>query len=170
MVNRYVPVGKILRPHGTKGDIKVWPYFHNKDFYLNLKEVRIIKGENQEVDFQILKAAAHHEIIVFHLSGVDSIPDGLELRGTEVLVASDRLEKLPSHDYYWHDLEGLAVFTTEGRKIGQIVDFIDTGSNQVLSVRGEKGEVLIPAIKEVITEVDLEGRKIYIKSVEGLLD
>lgn len=170
MVNQYVPVGRILKTHGLKGDLKVWPYFHSKAFYLDLKEVRIVTGENTETDFQVLKAVAQNDCIIYHLSGIDTIDDGTMLKGLEVLIAADRLEKLPSHDYYWHDLEGLTVYSKDGAKIGQVVDFIDTRSNQVLSIIGEKGEVLIPAIRDVITEVDLERKRIIINPVEGLLD
>lgn len=163
-------MGKIVRPHGIKGGLKIWPYLEKEGFYLELKEVRLVSIQAEGLDVQVFRAFKQRDHIIYYLQGIDSIEAGEVWRGGEIAVPPERFEKLPLHNYYWHELEGLMVYTEDGRNIGQIKDFLQTGANQVLVVMGNQGEVLVPAIKMVIVQVDLEGKKVIINPLEGLLD
>ncbi len=170
MVDKYVPVGKVVRTHGIKGGLKIWPYLEKQDLYLQLQEVRLISGEDQGQNVQVLKAFVQKNHIIYYLDGIDSIEAGETWRGHEIAVPPEKFDKLPLFDYYWHELEGLTVFTAQGQNVGQITDFFQTGANHVLVVMTPRGELLIPAIKSVITQVDLEGKRVIIDPLEGLLD
>lgn len=169
-MEKYVPVGKVVRPHGIKGGLKIWPYLDKESFYLELKELRLLSREAVSLDCRVVKAFKQKGHIIYYLKGIDSIEAGELWRGSEIAVPPDKFEKLPLDDYYWHELDGLTVYTLSGQNVGRIVDFLQTGANPVLVVMGDRGEVLIPAIKSIVTQVNLDERKIIINPLEGLLD
>jgi len=94
----------------------------------------------------------------------------LTLNGSELYVGLSQLPVPDEDEYYWRDLIGLAVVTDQGLELGTIVDIFETGSSDIYVVRGETKEYLIPAIADVITLVDVPGKKMIITPLDGLLD
>jgi 16S rRNA processing protein RimM len=93
------------------------------------------------------------------------------LRNTLIEIPEEELPVLPEGEYYVHDLEGIEVVTTGGEVIGQLEEVIQTGSNDVYLVRrrGQK-DILIPALDDIVREVDLDARRMTVEVVPGLLD
>jgi 16S rRNA processing protein RimM len=92
------------------------------------------------------------------------------LVGNELCLKRCNLPKLTEDEYYWSDLIGLQVETDDGILLGVIFDIFETGSSDIYVVRNEKREYLIPAIGDVVKQVDLDSGKIIITPLEGLLD
>ena len=94
----------------------------------------------------------------------------MPLNGSELYVKLSQLPDPDEGEYYWRDLIGLTVVTDLGVELGSLVDIFETGSSDIYVVRGESKEYLIPAIADVITLVDLPGKKMIITPLDGLLD
>jgi len=103
------------------------------------------------------------------LTGINSPEAVAELRGQFLEVAESARSPLDDDQYYRSDILGLNVETTTGERIGTVVDFMATGANDVLVVRGPLGEALIPMVADVIHQVDVAGRRLTIEPLEGLL-
>ena len=107
--------------------------------------------------------------LLIKLRGIDTPWDADALRGALLETPIDEAAVLPEGVYYQHQVIGLAVRTTDGRHLGALADIIETGSNDVYVVRGPDGEVLIPAIPDVVREVDMANGVITIEALPGLL-
>jgi 16S rRNA processing protein RimM len=104
------------------------------------------------------------------LKGISSIAEAEKYRGAKILVPKQALKKEADGEYFWYELLGLAVYLESGRCLGEIAQIIPTGSNDIYVVREGEAEILIPGTHEVVREIDLEGRKMIISPMEGLLD
>ena len=111
------------------------------------------------------------DMVILKLEGVDDAAIVDTLRGRDLSIPLDKLAKLPQDSYYQHDILGIRVVTLAGREVGTIIDIMETGSNDVYVVRGEDGpQILLPAIKDVVKQVDLIRQMMYIEPMAGLLD
>ena len=106
---------------------------------------------------------------VLKLSGIDDRNESETLRGKLLEVPESELMRLPQDTYFQHQIVGLEAVTTDGRKLGTIAEILQTGSNDVYVVKGER-EHLIPAIGDVVKEVDLEAGRLVVDAIPGLLD
>lgn len=111
----------------------------------------------------------HRGRAILKLTTTDSVEDAEKLRGRLLEVPRAELHTLPQDQYYQFQLLGLEVWTTGGELLGRIDRILPTGSNDVYVVPREEGEVLIPAIEDVVKSVDLESGRITIETIEGLL-
>ena len=103
------------------------------------------------------------------LSGVNSIDQATALRGSEILIRKDSLKK-NQDEFFWYELLGLHVYLTTGEYLGVLKEIFPTGSNDVYVVKNRGREVLIPAIHQVIKEIDIPRKKMSISPLKGLLD
>jgi 16S rRNA processing protein RimM len=110
-------------------------------------------------------------MLLLKFSGINDATTAETLRKQDIFIPLDQLAQLPPDSYYQHDILGLQVATLAGRDVGVIVDIIETGSNDVYVVESpQKQQFLIPAIKEVIKQIDLIRHMMYIDPLVGLLD
>ena len=107
--------------------------------------------------------------LLIKLHGVDTRWDAEDFRGALLETPIDEAAQLPEGEYYQHQVIGLAVRTTDGRDLGALADIIETGSNDVYVVRGPDGECLIPAIPDIVRDVDMQAGVITVEPVPGLL-
>lgn len=161
-----VPIGKIIGAHGIKGEVKVFPYGELEDF--ELKTV-LVSAKEAVKSFTVKRVRKHKEVYILELEGVSVRNDAEALIGAEVGVPKDELPELDEDEYYYMDLVGMDVMTDEGKYLGSISNVIATGSNDVFEVDGPFGTVLIPALDNIIIEVDAVGRKVTVRLMEGLL-
>lgn len=111
------------------------------------------------------------DMVVLKLGGIEDADAAETLRNFDITIPLSQLAILPPDSYYQHDILGLHVCTVEGRDVGKIVDIMITGSNDVYVIKAaDGGQVLIPAIKEVVKQVDLIRKMMYIEPIRGLLD
>jgi len=167
----FIAIGKILTTHGHKGELKVQPLTDFPERFQTGEEVwldrdgRLSKHEIETVRY-------HRQWIILRLSGVEDMSAAEELRGVLIKVPEDRVYPLPEGHYYIFQLVGLPVLTEEGDFLGILKEILPTGSNDVYRVcHPETGrEILLPAIKDCIKSIDLEGRRILVKLLPGLID
>ncbi len=157
-------VGHILGPVGTKGEVKIRVDTDFPDRFSPGGSVYLDDGA-----LEIESSRPHKQHLVLKLAGIDTRTEAETLRGRARTVPRSELRSLPEGEYYAFQIIGLDVVTTGGESVGQIVDIMMTASNDVYVVQGDRGEVLIPAIEDVVKSIDLDSRMVVIEAIEGLL-
>ena len=161
----FITVGKILALWGIKGKLKVEVV---TDF-----PQRFAPGSTVYIDRQpvtIDSTEWHKGKAIIKLNTIDSIEDAQRLRGKLIEIHHSQVYPLPEGQYYHFQLIGLEVWTTQGELLVNITEILTAESNDNYVVRGAKGEVLIPAIDDVVKSVDLARGRITIEAIEGLLN
>ena len=120
--------------------------------------------------FEVEWTHHHKKGVLLKLAGVATPEQAEALRGALVFVPAAEAVPLSEGQYYWHQIIGLDVQTSDGRQLGRISDILRTGSNDVYVVRSDRGELLIPAIEDVVKEIDLARRRMIVEPMPGLLD
>ncbi|EJO5348199.1 16S rRNA processing protein RimM [Clostridium botulinum] len=159
-MKEFLAVGEIINTHGVKGEVKVYPLTDDMKRFKKLKEV-FIDGEKRK----ILSCKLQPKNVVLKIQGIDSIEEANKYRRKLLEIKRENSIKLPEGSYFIADLMECKVIDEEGIEIGQITDVIKTGSNDVYEVKGKK-EVLVPAIKDIVTDIDIENKIITIKPLE----
>jgi 16S rRNA processing protein RimM len=165
-----IPVGKIIGSHGVRGQVKVYSYSGNLESLRAVRTVVLKSPQGDLNEVQLTGVTPNAGKIIIGLKDVADINQVPPLVGSEVCLLRSQLPEPEENEYYWRDLIGLEVVTTDGTVIGSLVDIFETGSNDVYVVRSGEREHLIPAVASVISSVDLEGGRMVITPLEGLLD
>ncbi|NEZ46063.1 16S rRNA processing protein RimM [Clostridium niameyense] len=156
----FLSIGEIINTHGIKGEVKVYPLTDDIKRFKNLKKV-FINGQEKN----ILGCKFKNKFPVLKIEGIDSIEEANRYRNKYLEIKKEDAVKLPEGSYFIADLVECTVVDEEGNTIGAMKDVMETGSNDVYVVQGEK-EILIPAIKQIITNIDIENKIITIKPLE----
>jgi len=160
--------GKIVKTHGLRGCLKVLSFLESQNILDGLDFVYLESKSGQKSRYEIKKLTPSGKFLFLDLKGVVDVDAAQTLVGSMLLFPRDLLAILPEDEYYWQDIIGLEVYTTDGRHLGRIESIFPTGSNDVYVCRGDKGETLIPAIADAILRIDLEERRMTVKLLEGL--
>ena len=167
-MQKLLEIGQIVNSYGIKGFLKVVPYTDDITRFDNLKTIYIEKN-NKLVEMQIEEVRYHNNLVLLKLKGIDDINDTLEYKNCYIKIDRKDAVELPKNSYFIVDLIGLEVYTEEGALIGTLVDVFPTGSNDVYVVKDELGkQILLPAIGDVIKDVQLENKKMVVHLIEGL--
>jgi 16S rRNA processing protein RimM len=160
----FIAVGHILASYGVKGKLKVkietdFPqrFTPGAKVYINRQPMTIDSAE------------WHSGKLVIKLNTIDSREDAQKLQGKTVEIYRSQVHSLPEGQYYHFQLIGLEVWTTQGEFLGNITEILATESNDNYVVRGTKGEILIPAIEDVVKSIDLDKGCLVIEPITGLL-
>jgi 16S rRNA processing protein RimM len=165
----WATIGIIVAPFGVHGELKVRLLTDIPDRFAKLDIVHV-GPEHTRYPIQSVRPYKG-EMIVLKLDDIKDANAAESLRNLDIQIPESKLAKLPPDSYYQHDILGLHVFTMDGRDLGHITDIIVTGSNDVYTIRTSDGkQVLIPAIKDVIKQIDLIRHTMYIDPLPGLLD
>ena len=162
-------IGTISSTHGIRGEVKVYPITDDISRFDDLKEVVLDTGrEHINLEIEGVKYFKNQAILKF--KGIDNINDIEKYKGKSLLVDRENAVKLRKDEYFIADMIGLQVYTEDGEAFGVLKDVLETGANDVYIIDSPKhGEVLIPAIKQCILDVDIEGQKMTIHLMEGLV-
>jgi 16S rRNA processing protein RimM len=162
--------GEVVRPHGLDGRLKIRSYAQSEKSFLQSGVIFLKPRSGGTRAFTVSSVKPHKNNVLLTLKGLDSLEEAEEYRGAAVFIRRDSLVQEETDEYFWFDLIGLEVYLDTGKYIGTIHHILPTGSNDVYVVREGETEVLVPAIHEVVKEIDLDARKMMITEMEGLLD
>lgn len=168
---RLIAVGEVGRPHGVRGDVRVTPLTDRPERFRTLREcVLWDEARDRRAPCRIRGVRWHGEALVLSLAGCDTPEAAAALRGWLLAVPeSEAMPPPPGHFYPWQ-LEGARVVTEDGREVGRLLR-VEPGAAQDLWVVGEGGrEHLVPAVAQIVLEVDVAGRRVVIRPPEGLLE
>jgi len=161
---QFIVVGRVVAPWGARGEIKVEVMTDFPDRFSPQEEVHI-----DSRPMTIERSRWHRGRVILKLATIDSVEAAQGLRGRFLEVPQSQLRPLPKDEYYQYQLLGLEVWTTGGELLGRIANILPTGSNDVYIVPSRHGELLIPAIEDVVKSVELERGRIVIEVIKGLL-
>jgi 16S rRNA processing protein RimM len=166
----FIVIGRISKPHGVKGEVRI-DYFNpeNPRFFSHYQTIFLQGDEKSLHPYRLLAVRPHKKFILAQLEGIQSRAEAEQLRGKVVFIDPAELPPLEADEYYWRDILGMRVVSETGENMGTVKEIVSTGSNDVYVVRKEAQEFLIPATKDVIMSIDMEGRTMVIRPLEGLL-
>jgi len=165
-----VAIGKVVRVHGLRGDVRVRSLSDVPDRFTTLTQVTVEGpgGVRRPLAVRAVRPIGTDYLVSFE--GIETPEAATPLVGSLLQIEEDQAAPLPDGQYYQHDLVGMDVRTEVGLPLGTLADILPTGANAVFVVRGADGrEHLIPATKEVVRAVDVPGRQMTIRQVPGLL-
>ncbi|MGA3245086.1 MAG: ribosome maturation factor RimM [Bacteroidota bacterium] len=165
-----IAVGRITRGVGLKGELNVAVLTDTMQRFEKLKTVWVGADESQTVKHTITAVRVTSSAVVLKLKEIDSRTAADSLRGQLVFVAAKDAVVPNKGSYFIHDIIGMNVETESGKTIGTVREVMELPANDVWVVGGAGGEILIPAIKDVIRSVDVQRRRVVIRPLEGLLE
>ncbi len=166
----YLQIGKIVNTHGVRGEVKLIPLTDNPNRFDELEWVFIEKeGKMDKHTIQQVKYTKGSVMIKF--TSINSVDEAEQYRDCFVLVDRENAVKLPENSYFICDILGCSVFDEKGVLLGELVDILQTGSNDVYVIRNQSGkEILLPALKSVVSSISLEQQRIDVIIPKGLVD
>jgi 16S rRNA processing protein RimM len=165
----YVVVGRITRPHGIRGELRMVPDTDFPDRLASLSEAVLLK-DGRPTPVRVASVRPHGTDVLIKLAGIDSITTAEVWRGAELAVPRAQAPQLPQGRHYVFEVVGLRVITEAGQEVGTVREVLRTGSNDVYIVRGGDREYLIPAISSVVLSIDPAAGRMVIRPLAGLLE
>lgn len=162
-------VGVITSTHGIRGEVKVFPTTDDPRRFLDLTQVLLDTGR-ERIPMKIQNVRFFKQFVILKFEGLDNINEVERYRRCPLLVERKDAVPLEEDEYFVADMLGVEVLMEDGARFGTLKDVIETGANDVYVIDSlEHGEVLIPAIKECILEVDIPGGRMKIRLMDGLI-
>jgi len=161
----YTAVGRILRPHGLRGEVRVQVFAEGAP---NLQRGRRVWLEDRQLT--VLRARPDRDAWIIQFDGMTDRTDAERYYQVLLEVPDSQVRRSDDESFFVHEIVGLRVVTEDGRELGRVVDVLQTGANDVYVVRGEAGELLVPAVGDVVKQIDLHESFISITPLAGMLD
>lgn len=162
-------IGKVLRPHGVRGLLKIKSYADSDATFLRAGKVYLSTPEGKMDRWELLSIKPQKGHFLMELKGLRTRDKAEEYRNADIYIEKDVLVK-EEGEFFWYELLGLKVYLVTGEYLGSIVQIMPTGSNDIYVVQEGDKEYLIPAIEDVIKEIDIKNKKMIIDPLEGLLE
>ena len=169
-MEQFLRVGVISSTHGIRGEVKVYPTTDDPERFLDLDEVILDTGrEHKILEIEGVKFFKNQVILKF--KGYDNINDIEKYLKKDLLVVREHAVELGENENFIADLIDMEVVTDEGKVLGTLTDVIETGANDVYAVKTPEGkEILLPAIRDCILDVNVDEKRMTVHVMEGLLD
>ena len=170
MNKKNIYIGKILRPHGLKGEISIRCLLEDESSLDHLREI-ILKRDNASQAASISSWRYYAKGILISLRGVDDRNAAEDLAGAEIYAHPEDLPKSDPDDIFLHELVGCRVELADGQNLGSIKEIMTPASQEIWTIAAEDGaEILFPAVPEFVESIDIEGRMVRIDPPDGLLE
>lgn len=169
MKQQYFEIGQIVNTFGIKGMVKVNPFTDDISQFEEMETILVDKkGSLQEMQIEEVKYSKNQ--VLLKLKGIETVNDAEKYRNCYLKLPREKARKLPKNTYFIADLIGLAVYTEEGKLLGKVDDIYNTGASDIYVIKDDTGkQILLPAIKDVIKQIDLEQEKIVVHLLDGLV-
>ena len=165
----YLELGQIVNTTGLAGLVKANVFTDDITRFDKLKSIYVDKKQNGIVQYKIISVRYQKNQAILQLEGINSIEEAEKLKGFYLKIDKKDAVKLPKNSYFISDIMSLDVYTEKGEYLGKVVDIFPTGSNDVYVVKNDLGkQILLPAISQVIKNIDLENKKITAELITGL--
>jgi len=162
-------MGKVAAVHGIKGQLRVVPYSGMADNFLLCRSLLLRDASGRINEHEISAATVHGKKLLITLKGFVGINQVLHFVGSEILLYKEQLLEPEEDEYYWHQLIGMKVVTSDGVDLGTLDSIIETGSNDVYVAVLNGREYLIPALADTVV-IDIQARLMTVTPFEGLFD
>ena len=168
-MEQLLQVGVITQPHGVRGEVKVFPTTDDPVRFKKLKKVILDTGK-EKLDLEVEHVKFFKQFVIVKFKEFDNINDIERYKRRPLLVTRENAVPLEEDEYFVADMIGMKVMTEDGTEFGTLSDVMETGANDVYVIDSkEHGEVLMPAIKECVLNVDMESGIITVHLMSGLI-
>lgn len=167
-LDQAVHVGKITKPHGIKGEVKILALSGEPEPFMVYRDVMLVDGQGQITRVALKKCRVQGRFAITLLDGITSRNQSEDLAGVQVWVDEAYLPELDESEFYWRDAMGRDVVSKDGQIIGRLINIFDAGGTDMMVVQTDLGEVLIPGQAEFIVEVSESG--LVVDLPPGLLE
>ena len=168
-MEEYLEIGQIVNTNGLKGTLKVRPLTDDITRFEDLETIYIQKHK-ELVEFTIQEVKYNKNMVLLKLEGIDDITEAEKYKNFYIKINREDAVELEDDSYFIVDIIGCEVYTESQELLGKVIDVFPTGSNDVYTVKNNEGkEILLPAIEDVIKDVDIKNKKIIIHLLEGLI-
>ncbi|HDH97231.1 MAG TPA: 16S rRNA processing protein RimM [Proteobacteria bacterium] len=165
-----VALGRVVKPHGTGGVLRISPFNPESDAFLHLKTLLLRSPRTgKQRELEVREARRHKDCFLVKLDGIDSIEDADEVRGWDALAYPDELEPLEEDEYYYYELEGMMVRLESGRLVGRLKGFIRTAAHDIAVIEGDEGEFMVPWLDSTVVDIDRERGVVVIDSESAVV-
>lgn len=164
-----ISIGEITTTQGHRGDVRVLPLTDFPERF-RVNACLIMEKAGQTRTLTIERVRPHKNLLIIKFKEIPDMNSAGEIKGGVLKITRDELKDLPEDTFYVFDIIGMKVKTEEGVELGIIKDIIQTGSNDVYVVAGETKQYLIPALKEIVRQIDKSQKIMVIKPLDGLFD
>ena len=163
-MEEYLEIGQIVNTSGLKGFLKVIPLTDD------ITRFEYIQEKKDLVEFKIQEVKYSKNMVLLKLEGIDDIGEAEKFKNFYIKINRKDAVELEEDSYFIVDIIGCKVFTDENEFLGKVIDVFQTGSNDVYTVKNnEDKEILLPAIEDVIKDIDIANKKIVVKLMDGLI-
>ena len=168
-MQEFLEIGQIVNTFGIRGIVKVKPFTDDINRFDNLEKVYVVTNNIKKQD-EIEEVKYHKDMVLIRFKGIDKVEDAELLRNSYLKINRQDEPELEKDTYYIVDLIGLDVYSDEGELLGKVDDIFNNGSCDIYAVKDDLGkQLLLPAISDVIKEINLEESKIVVHILKGLI-
>ena len=168
-MQEFLEIGQIVNTFGIKGMVKIKPFTDDITRFDNLKKV-YVETNKEKKQYQIEEVKYHKEMVLIKFKEVNKLEEAEMLRNSYLMVDRKNEPELEKGTYYIVDLLGIDVYSEEGKLLGKLEDIYNYGSSDIYVVKNELGkQLLLPAISDVIKEINLDEKRIVVHILEGLV-
>ena len=161
-----IEVGKVTRAVGIRGEVSVYPY---TDYIERFEELDSVFTDGTELYIESVRYQKNMAVIKFR--GIDDRNAAEKLRDSVLTIKRENLRELDEDEYFIFDLIGLEAVDTEGEHIGTVVDVLQNTAQDLYEIQDDAGKKhLVPAVYEIVTDIDVENGRMVINKIEGLFD
>lgn len=165
-----ITIGKILKPVGLHGEVKVSLLTDFPDRFKTLRGVIVQTKDERQQEYQIDHVRYGAPFVYITFAGFSTLDQVDPLIGGLIQIPEEERAVLPEGSYYQYELQGIDVYLDEGTFLGKVDQILQTGSNDVFVIKSGKKEYLIPALHTVVKEIDIQKRRMVIHPIDGLLE
>jgi len=166
-----IAVGKVVKAHGIKGELKVYPFSGNPDDFRGYRLLTLVDpGQGVARPYEVELCRPLGNLVLLQLAGLAGRSAAEGLRGWEVRIDRALLPPPGPGTFYWHELAGLPVLSDTGQELGKITSLLSTTAHDILVITGAGGEYLIPAIAECVAGLAADGKTLIVTPPPGLLE
>ncbi len=169
-VPEYVVIGKVRRPHGIRGVLRIGIMTDDPHRFRLLREIYLSRNDHDRKRFAIINVGIVPDAILLTLEGIDSRDDAESWRDAWVEITGDQIMPLEEGQHYLFEILGLQVQTEEGEILGTVVDILRNPAHDVYVIKQDEREFMVPAVPEFIRQIDSESGIMIIHVVDGLLE
>ncbi len=167
----YILVGKVVKPHGLKGEVKILPYSGDPANFIRFTMLLIADPHDQEETLcRVIRSRIQGKMVIVALDNIRNRDDSEFVVGRQVWALKDELPELAENEFYWQDMKGMRVVCENGRELGVVTDLLAGGAHDILVITGKGREYMIPAVNEFIAETDFDQGLLVVNPPSGLLE
>ncbi|NLP10255.1 16S rRNA processing protein RimM [bacterium] len=168
-VPEFVVIGKVLRPHGVEGELRLMPLTENPERFRQLTAV-FLNRDGGRWQFPIAGVKLSQAAVLIRLQGIATRTEAENWRGSLVEIEAKDVQPLAEGEHYYFELIGMTVESESGQKVGIVTDVLSYPAQDLYVIESAGREILIPAVPAIVQRVDLKRRLMVIHAIEGLLD